>query len=360
MTLHADHTATVLRLYGAHDLRLETAPAPAPGPGEVRLRLARGGICGSDLHYYAHGGVGSIQVREPIILGHEAAGYVVDVGPAVEGLAPDMLVAINPSQPCGHCPQCKAGRPRHCVNMRFMGSAMFLPHAQGLYRSEITLAAGQCYPLPAGTDPGFAACAEPFAVGLHAVARAGGDLSGQTILVTGSGPIGCLTIAAARLAGAARIVATDLHEAPLTVARAMGATSGLNLTTTPDALVRDVADHGYFDTVFECSAAAASIAGAIEALRPCGTLVQVGVAGTVALPLGRLVAREITVLGSHRFDREFAQAVEIIGRGLIDLSPLITATFPASEAVAALDTALDRSQSCKVLIALSPAEETSV
>ncbi|WP_102224931.1 L-idonate 5-dehydrogenase [Acidimangrovimonas sediminis] len=351
------HTATVLRLHGAHDLRVEIAEAPAPGPGEVRLRMARGGICGSDLHYYAHGGVGAIRVREPIILGHEAAGYVLDVGPGVEGLTPGTLVSVNPSQPCGTCAQCAAGRPRHCTDMRFMGSAMFLPHAQGLYRSEITLGAAQCHPLPEGTDPGAAACAEPLAVCLHAVARAGGDLSGQSVLVTGAGPIGCLTVAAARAAGAARIVATDLNDAPLRIAEAMGAACGLNLSASPDALTADVAENGHFDTVFECSAAAPAIAGAVEALRPCGTLVQVGVAGSAELPLGRIVAREIAFLGTHRFDVEFAEAVAAIGSGRIDVAPIITATFPAADGAAALDTALDRSRSCKVLIALNPAEE---
>lgn len=352
------HSAMVLRLYAAHDLRIETAEIHPPGPGEVRLRMACGGICGSDLHYYAHGGVGAIQVREPIILGHEAAGYVADIGPGVEGLAPGMLVAVNPSQPCGNCQHCMAGWPRHCMNMRFMGSAMFLPHAQGLYRSEITLNAAQCYKFPAGTDPGAAACAEPLAVCLHAVARAGGSLKGQNVLVTGAGPIGCLTVAAARLAGAARIVVTDLNDAPLKIAAKMGAARGLNLATLPDALTHEVAENGSFDTVFECSAAASAIAGAVEALRPCGTLVQIGVAGMVELPLGRIVAREITLRGTHRFDREFAQAVEAIGSGMINVAPIITATFPAASGAAALDAALDRSQSCKVLITFSSDEES--
>ncbi|MCP1168051.1 alcohol dehydrogenase catalytic domain-containing protein, partial [Limimaricola sp. ASW11-118] len=146
-------TNRAIRLHARNDLRLETAPDPAPGPGEVRVAVRAGGICGSDLHYWADGGIGTIRVREPIILGHEFAGHVESLGPGVTGLAAGDVVAVNPSQPCGACRFCDEGQPHHCLHMRFTGSAMFLPHEQGGFRDRITVAAGRCARLSPGTDP---------------------------------------------------------------------------------------------------------------------------------------------------------------------------------------------------------------
>ena len=124
------------RLHAAHDLRIEDQPEPQPAPGDALIRVLRGGICGSDLHYYHDGGFGPVRVREPMILGHEAAG-VVETAPAGSGLRTGQLVALCPSRPCGECEFCAAGQDRHCLNMRFNGSAMRLPHEQGFFRTHI-------------------------------------------------------------------------------------------------------------------------------------------------------------------------------------------------------------------------------
>lgn len=126
------------RLYQKGDLRVETDTVPAPGPGEVLLKMAAAGICGSDLHYYQDGGFGPVRVREPIIPGHEASGRVSRAGEGVE-LKAGTLVAVNPSQPCGHCEYCGKGLPIHCLDMRFMGSAMRLPHEQGMFRDWLVV-----------------------------------------------------------------------------------------------------------------------------------------------------------------------------------------------------------------------------
>lgn len=335
------------RLHGIHDIRVETGVAAQPGDGEVRLRMARGGICGSDLHYYDHGGVGTIRVREPIILGHEASGYVEAAGRGVD-LAVGTLVAINPSQPCGRCDRCAAGLPRHCRNMRFRGSAMYMPHEQGLYRSRLTVPASQCVAFPEGADPGAAACTEPLAVCLHALSRVPGDLGGKRVLVTGAGPIGLLTAAAAKAKGAGFVAITDVQEKPLAIATKMGVDQTFCVGT--DANWR--ASLGEMDVAFECSAAASAIEDAVEALKPCGTLVEVGVAGTTPLPLGRLVAKEITMIGTHRFDQEFQEAARMIADQTIDVAPMITGAWPLSQIQEALDAALDRAQNSKVQINL--------
>ena len=179
------------RLYGRRDLKVEVGQVTEPGLGEVRLKMAVGGICGSDLHYYQEGGFGPVQVREPIILGHEASGHVEALGEGVSGLALGQLVAVNPSRPCGNCRFCRENLPIHCLDMQFMGSAMRLPHAQGMFRDRLVVPAPQCVPVADGVTAAEVACTEPLAVCLHAISRAG-DLAGKKVLVTGAGPIGAL------------------------------------------------------------------------------------------------------------------------------------------------------------------------
>ena len=336
-----------VRLHAAHDLRLDPVADPAPGPGEVRVAVAAGGICGSDLHYYHDGGFGPIRVREPIVLGHEIAGRIESLGAGVTGLAPGELVAVNPSQPCGHCRFCAEGAENQCLGMRFMGSAMRLPHEQGGFCDRLVVPAARALPLRRVDDPALAACAEPLAVCLHA-ARLAGELEGRRVLVTGAGPIGVLTTAVARAAGASEVVTTDLQGFALDVARRMGAHHALDVGRDPAALDPWAEDRGRFDTVFECSAAAPAIAQALACLKPRGTLVQVGMAGPTAIPLNLLVGKEITLRGAFRFDREFAEAVEAIATRRIDVRPAITGTWPVERAEEAFAAASDRARAVKV------------
>lgn len=337
----------VCRLYGQNDLRIETEDVPAPGEGQVLLAIAAGGICGSDMHYLSDGGIGTIRVREPIILGHEASGRVVGVGTNVHGLAEGDPVAINPSRPCGACTYCEEGVPMHCLNMRFNGSAIRLPHEQGLFRDRIVVDAAQCIPLPEGANLGAVACAEPLAVCLHA-AKMAGEIADRRVLVTGAGPIGILCAAIAAEAGAAEVVVTDLEDAVLDVARQMGATRTLNVTREGAEMDLYAKEKGHFHLAFECSAAAPAITSAIAALRPRGTLVQVGVTGDTPMPINMLVAKEIRFQGTHRFHEEFAGAVAMITSGRIDPRPIITGQYPLEDAAAAFVAAADRSRSVKV------------
>jgi L-idonate 5-dehydrogenase len=348
----------VCRLHAAHDLRLETQDIAAPGPGEVLVATGAGGICGSDLHYFLDGGFGPIRVREPMILGHEAAGTVLEIGPGVEGLAPGDRVALDPSQPCGACRFCAEGAERHCLNMRFKGSAMRMPHEQGLFRERQVVPARQCVPMPATVSLTAAACTEPLSVCLHALHRAEGrigSLAGRRVLVTGAGPIGVLCVALAVRAGAAEVVATDLQDATLAVARAMGATRTVNVAAGPEAMAEWEAEKGQFDLAFECTAAGPAIRTAIACLRPMGTLVQVGVTGDVSLPLNLIVSKEIGLLGTHRFDAEFAEAAALIAAGEIAVERMVTQTFPITRLDEAFATATDRSRSVKVQIAFEAA-----
>ncbi|MEM6898112.1 MAG: zinc-binding dehydrogenase, partial [Pseudomonadota bacterium] len=285
-------------------------------------------------------------VREPIILGHEAAGRVVAAGEGTD-LAPGDIVALNPSRPCGSCTYCLRGQENHCENMEFRGSAMRMPHVQGLFRDRLVLPAEQCIKAPPDTDLSHLACAEPLAVCLHA-ANVAGPLDGRDVLITGAGPIGALCAAVARARGAARVVVTDLEDHALSVAEAMGATQCVNVRKTPSAMDDFAAGKGSFDTVFECSAAPPAIRDAIAATRPLGSFVQVGMTGDVTIPLNGIVARELRYSGTFRFKGEFAQAVEAITSGAITVAPMISGAFPAEDAAAAFAMAGDRTKAVKV------------
>ena len=333
-------------LHAAHDLRLDDMAVPALGPGDVEVRVGAGGICGSDLHYYHHGGFGTTRVREPMVLGHEIAGTVAATGPAVTRVRVGDVVAVDPSRACGHCRFCRDGMPRHCLHMLFLGSAMRFPHVQGGFRERLVCTEAQAVPAPMPMER--AAFAEPLAVCLHAAAQAG-PLQGRRVLVTGTGPIGALCILVARHAGAREIVATDLADEPLRIARRVGADTAVNMRTEPGALDRFGTEKGHFDVAFECSGAGAALAAAVGACRPGAVLVQVGIGGAeVPVPLNAVVAKEITLRGTFRFDREFEWAVGILASGAIGVEPLLTERVPAADARRAFDLAGDRTRAMKV------------
>jgi len=333
-------------IHAARDLRIEDHAVPQPGPGQVLLQMQAGGICGSDLHYFNHGGFGPIQLKEPMVLGHEVSGKVTALGQGVEGLIVGQLVAVSPSRPCQNCEYCLRGQQNHCLNMRFYGSAMPFPHIQGAFQQVLVADASQCVPAD-GLTAGQAAMAEPLAVCLHAVRQAG-DLVGKTVLVTGCGPIGCLGILAARRAGAAQIIATDLSDYTLAMARTCGADVGLNTGSDAEALKPYQVGKGQVDVHLECSGAAAALASGVTVLRPGGILVQLGLGGDMTVPMQAMTAKEITLKGSFRFHPEFATAVQLMQAGLIKVDPLITHSFDITEAQTAFETAGDRSAAMKV------------
>jgi L-idonate 5-dehydrogenase len=339
--------------HAAKDVRIEETSDVAPGPGEVRLRLATGGICGSDLHYYNHGGFGAVRLKEPMILGHEVSAIVEELGAEVMGLEVGQLVAVSPSRPCRSCRYCEAGLHNQCLNMRFYGSAMPFPHIQGAFRESLVADAIQCVPAD-GLSAGEAAMAEPLAVTLHATGRAG-EMLGKRVLVTGCGPIGVLSILSARRAGAKEIVATDLSDFTLAMAKAAGADRVINTRDEPEALAAYSADKGTFHVLYECSGAAVALAGGIAALRPRGVIVQLGLGGDMSLPMMAITSKELELRGSFRFHEEFATGVELMRKGLIDVKPLITHTVPLADAISAFEIASDRSRAMKAQITFSAA-----
>ncbi len=337
--------------HAAKDLRIEEHATPEPGPGEVLVKMERGGICGSDLHYYNHGGFGTVRLKEPMILGHEVAGRIIALGNGVDTLEEGQLVAVSPSRPCGTCTFCQNGQQNHCLAMRFYGSAMPFPHIQGAFREQLVADATQCVPAD-GLSAGQAAMAEPLAVVLHA-ARQAGSLAGKRVLVTGCGPIGLLSVLVARAYGAVDIIATDVADFTLQAATSIGADSTINVANTPDGLAPLSSDKGQVDVLFECSGVQSALVGAVPAMRPGGTIVQLGLGGDMTLPLQAMTAKELSLKGSFRFHHEFALAVDMMRSGRLDVSPLITHTFPLAETTEAFELAGDRSQALKVQLAFT-------
>ncbi|NTX27862.1 L-idonate 5-dehydrogenase [Burkholderia pyrrocinia] len=338
-----------LVIHAPLDLRIEDVPTPEAGPDQMLIRVRAGGICGSDLHYYNHGGFGTVRIKEPMVLGHEVSGVISRVGANVRGFSPGQRIAISPSRPCGSCEYCQQGLQNHCMDMRYYGSAMRTPHVQGAFRQEVVIDSTQAHCVADSVSDAEAAMAEPLSVALHAVRRAG-PLLGKRVLVTGCGPIGSLIVAAARRAGAATIVATDVNAVPLDSARQVGADITVNVAAAPSGLEPFSTGKGTFDVLFEASGNAAALRSAFDVLRPRGIVVQVGLGGDSALPMNVIVAKEFDLRGAFRFHEEFAVAVELLNKGLVDVKPLISDIFPYQECVKAFQTAGDRTKAMKVLV----------
>ncbi|MFF0790275.1 L-idonate 5-dehydrogenase [Streptomyces spiralis] len=332
-------------IHGQGDLRVEDLPVPVPGPGQALVAVRYGGVCGSDLHYWRHGGVGDFRLKEPMVLGHEVVGAVVSYGPGATGPRPGTAVAVHPATPCGACPECTGGRRNICRDTRYLGSAARSPHVQGAFAARVTVPAEQLRPLPAGLAPRRAALAEPLSVALHALRRAGGA-AGRHVLVTGAGPIGCLVVAAAKAAGAARVTVTDLLPRALRYAWAVGA----------DTVVRadDPDDDGWpseVDVAVEASGVAAGLDTCLRLTRRGGVVVQLGM-----LPPGRspfagnlVVSREIELRGAFRFDTEFDEALRLLAVEPA-FDALLSAVVPVVDAESAFVLAADRDRACKVLL----------
>ena len=266
------------------------------------------------------------------------------------GLSVGDRVAVNPSRPCRACRYCLEGLPNQCPTMRFYGSAMPWPHVQGAFRERLVCEAGQCERVPAAVAFEELALCEPLSVVLHGVKQAG-SLLRKRVLVTGCGPIGALAVAAARHFGAEEIVVTDVVPEPLAVARRLGADRTIDVAAKPEDLAAYAAGKGTFDVLFECSGNERAIRDGLAALRPRGRVVQLGLAGNeAALPLNLIVAKEIALVGSFRFHEEFALAAKLIGGRRLDLSALLTRTYPVDDAVAAFEAAGDRRTAMKIHI----------
>lgn len=333
-----------LIVHGPGDLRIDDIGWASPDPGQVLVRNTHGGICGSDLHYYRHGAVGDFTLRQPLILGHEVVGRVeLDPSGALSKTTP---VAIHPASPCGCCSECAAGTRNVCRHARYFGSAASYPHTQGGFSEYMVVRQDQIRVLPTSLPLDRAVLAEPLAVGLHALNRAGG-VAGAKVLVNGSGPIGILAAGAAKMAGAEEVWSADVLEQPLKIALDAGVDHTVRIGD------EDLPDR-HFDVAIEASGASAAIGPTLAAVRNRGVMVQLGMfpPGPRPAELSALVAKEIDLRGAFRFDTEFDESIALLAESS-ELDPVITHIFALSDAVAAMDIAADPASSGKVVLRLS-------
>ncbi|MFI7166958.1 zinc-binding dehydrogenase [Rhodococcus erythropolis] len=279
--------------HSAGDLRVEETVIPTAKDDEAVLRIAYGGICGSDLHYWKHGAAGESILRAPMRLGHEVSGTVLRA--AVDGSGPsaETAVTVHPATPQGGNAKYPLDRPNLSPACTYMGSAAHYPHTDGAFVSHIAVPARMLRALPANLDLRTGALAEPTSVAWRAVSRAG-DVAGKIVLVVGAGPIGALVVAVLRRAGAAEIVAVDIEDFALDIATQAGAHRTINATDT--AAVEAVEA----DVTIECSGSAKGLATAVAATARGGRLVMVGLlpSGNQPVPISLAITREIDLLGS--------------------------------------------------------------
>jgi len=309
-------------LYGPHDVRIEDRPVPKLAPGQVLVEIAAIGICGSDVHYYEHGRIGEYVVRDPMIIGHESAGTVVDVGDGVDRNRVGGLVALEPGVPCRTCTQCLQGRYNLCPRVVFFAT----PPVDGSISRYVTIDASFAHPAPPGLTAEQAAMAEPVSVGIWA-ARKSAVTGGDRVLITGAGPIGLLAGQVVRALGAETTVITDLSDFRLARARDLGLRTAQAGTQLEEE----------FDVLLECSGAPAALTEGMRALAPAGRVALVGMgADTVTLDVALVQGRELSVTGVFRYANTYPLALQLISNGAINVTDVITHRFALEETERAL------------------------
>lgn len=322
---------------------LRERACPQPGPDDVLVAIRDVGICGSDIHYYEHGRIGEYVVESPLVLGHESAGEVVDVGDAVTGITPGDRVALEPGVPCRRCRHCKRGEYHLCESVEFMATP---PH-DGAFAEYVAWPADLCYPLPERVSTVEGALCEPLSVGIHATRR-GGIGPGDTVLVAGAGPIGLLVAAAARAAGATDVLLSDIVPKKLEFARQRGVDRAINVAESDLTAAVDAYTDGVgADVGVECSGAEPSIKSTLDAVRRGGTVVLVGLADEAEVPINVLdvIDDELDVHGSFRYHNTYPTAIDLLADSVVDVEGIVDFESPLSE----VDTAFDRATDPKII-----------
>jgi L-iditol 2-dehydrogenase len=318
---------------------LEFAPMPDPrdpGPGEVLVRIRACGVCGSDMHFYLEGGCAGTGALYPSVLGHEPAGEIVELGRGVEGLVVGQRVAVEPALTCGHCSRCRAGYANQCEVSRFMGGVQ----EAGLLRDYAVVPAHNAVPLPDDVDYATATVVEPLAVLLHSVNLAKLHV-GETVAVMGAGPIGLLAVATAKLAGASRVIVGDRIPHRLAMAKKLGADEAVNIDneSVRDA-VHDLTGGKGAHVVFDGAGKAESINNAIASARRGGRVVIIGIPSEhhVGVDLWQAMHSELSIHVQKRSNGNDRDALDILRRGEIDASLLITHRFSLEQGARAFET----------------------
>lgn len=316
-------------MYAPHDVRLEERALPKPGPKEVLVEIKAVGVCGSDVHYYEHGRIGPYVVREPLILGHESSGVIIELGNDVSKHRLGERVTLEPGVPCAVCRECRAGRYNLCPDVRFFAT----PPIDGAFTNYVTIHEDFAFMLPDSMSFEVGALMEPLSVGIWACRKARLE-GGDHVLVTGAGPIGLLVMQVALAMGATDVTITDVNPRRLEVAHRTGATQALNVSET------SLSDAGIeANVLIECSGNQQVLLDGIRALRPAARAVIVGMGpgDEMLVPLSFIQNREIWLTGIFRYANTYPGAIAMAAAGRVNLDAIITGHFSLSETAAALE-----------------------
>lgn len=333
----------LVRLHATADLRLHDEPLPSPGPGESLVRVTATGVCGSDLHWFSEAGIGDARLTRPLVLGHESAGVIES------GAQRGQRVAIDPAIPCGECEYCREGNPNLCKNLIFAGTAP----DDGTLREYLAWPTRCLHPLPDALTDVEGAMLEPLGIAIHAV-DLGHVRPGMTVGIFGCGPIGLLVIQVARVAGATRLIATDLPSLPhrLQAARSFGATV---FTAAPlhqeSAEIMALTGGQGVDVAFEAAGENEAVQAAIAAVRPGGRVVLIGIPADDQTTFTASIARRkgLTLKLVRRMKHTYPRAIRLVESGAVDVRSLVTHRFPLKESAEAFSTA-QRREGLKVVI----------
>jgi len=324
-------------------------PVPEPASDEALVEVISCGVCGSDVHYYQHGRIGNMVVREPLILGHECAGVVVQTGEEVTNVVPGDRVAVEPGVPCRRCEFCKTGRYNLCKDVQFLAT----PPVHGAFTEYIAHPADFLFKLPESVSLEEGSMIEPFSVGLHAAQRAGATV-GKTAAVLGAGPIGLCVIQALRAYGINTLIATDVADTRLKLARKLGASETLNAAETDVAdAVRLITGGRGVDIVCETAGSAVTVKQTVSLAARGGRIVLVGLPpdDEIALNVLGLLAGEIDMFSIFRYANVYPKAIELLSAGKVDLKTMITHRYGMDRVAEAFEFAVQRSpDSIKIMI----------
>ncbi|CAM3928628.1 NAD(P)-dependent alcohol dehydrogenase [Lederbergia lenta] len=330
-------------------IEIKEIPIPEPKNNEALLKVHCIGICGSDVHYYEHGRIGRYVVEKPIILGHEVSGTVVKVGKDVKNLNVGDRVAVEPGIPCGDCDYCRSGRYNLCADVEFMATPPF----DGAWSEYVTVKSDFLFKLPDHVSFEEGALIEPLSVGFHAMRR-GKVGPGDTLLVTGLGPIGLLTIEAAKMFGISEIYGSDVVAFRRDLALEMGAKGVIDPSkgSVQDQLKEATGDKA-IDVLIETSGNAHAVSDTINLVKRGGRVVYVGLptADSIPIDITSMIDAEIDMLGVFRYVNTYADAIKSLDHPLVDLKKVITDQYPLDDIQKAIEVAMtEKEKSIKVMI----------
>lgn len=319
-------------LLGIKTLKIQPYHLPPLGPLDVKVRIKALGICGSDVHHFKTMRCASFVVKKPMVIGHECAGIIEDVGSEVKSLAVGDRVALEPGISCRRCNLCKEGRYNLCPEMKFFGS----PPTNGSLANKVVHPANLCFKLPDNVSLEEGAMCEPLSVGVHACRRA--QIGPETnVLIMGAGPIGLITLLASRAFGAPRVVIVDVDDRRLSIAKNLGADEIIHVSTNIQDVDEEVikiqnAMGSGIDVSFDCVGYNKTMTTALNATQSGGKVCLIGLALTeMTVPLTPSAAREVDVIGIFRYRNTWPLCIEFLKTGKIDVKPLITHRFRFSQ-----------------------------